>query len=46
LADADAAGSRSANASELTPELLNALIRQKPANVGTALRDWVSDRKN
>jgi flagellar M-ring protein FliF len=24
----------------VTPELLNQLIRQKPANVGTALRDW------
>jgi flagellar M-ring protein FliF len=26
--------------SSVTPELLNQLIRQKPANVGTALRDW------
>jgi flagellar M-ring protein FliF len=26
----------------VTPELLNELIRQKPANVGVALRDWVS----
>lgn len=28
---------------EVTPELLNALIRQKPANVGIALRDWVAE---
>lgn len=25
----------------VTPEMLNELIRQKPANIGTALRDWV-----
>ena len=30
------------NASNVTPELLNDLIRQKPANIGIALRDWVS----
>jgi flagellar M-ring protein FliF len=29
------------NAQSVTPELLNELIRQKPANVGLALRDWV-----
>jgi len=29
----------------LTPELLNDLIRQKPANIGTALRDWVAVKK-
>lgn len=27
--------------STVTPEMLNQLIRQKPANIGTALRDWV-----
>jgi flagellar M-ring protein FliF len=26
----------------ITPDLLNELIRQKPANIGVALRDWVS----
>jgi flagellar M-ring protein FliF len=26
----------------VTPEMLNQLIRQKPANIGTALRDWVA----
>ena len=26
----------------VTPELLNDLIRQKPANIGLALREWVS----
>ncbi len=31
------------NANNVTPELLNELIRQKPANVGVALRDWVSE---
>jgi flagellar M-ring protein FliF len=30
----------------LTPEMLNELIRQKPANVGTALRDWVAVKRN
>jgi flagellar M-ring protein FliF len=30
----------------LTPELLNELIRQKPANVGTALRDWIGTKQN
>jgi flagellar M-ring protein FliF len=30
------------NASNVTPELLNELIKQKPANVGMALREWVS----
>ena len=29
-------------ANHVTPELLNELIRQKPANVGVALRDWVT----
>lgn len=31
------------NAANITPEILNDLIRQKPANVGIALRDWVSN---
>jgi flagellar M-ring protein FliF len=30
------------NANNVTPELLNDLIRQKPANIGLALREWVS----
>jgi flagellar M-ring protein FliF len=30
----------------LSPELLTELIRQKPANIGTALRDWVAIKKN
>jgi hypothetical protein len=25
---------------------LNELIRQKPVNIGTALKDWVAVRKN
>jgi len=41
-------GSRSAAgaAAAPTPEMLNELIRQKPANVGTALRDWVAAKGN
>jgi flagellar M-ring protein FliF len=30
------------NTSNVTPELLNDLIKQKPANIGIALREWVS----
>jgi flagellar M-ring protein FliF len=30
----------------ITPELLNELIRQKPANIGVALRDWAAVKKN
>ena len=30
------------NGRGVTPEMLNQLIRQKPANIGTALRDWVA----
>ena len=30
------------NTSNVTPELLNELIRQKPANIGVALREWVT----
>jgi flagellar M-ring protein FliF len=30
------------NGSTVTPDMLNQLIRQKPANIGTALRDWVA----
>lgn len=36
------AAQRLPNASNVTPELLNDLIRQKPANIGIALREWVS----
>jgi len=37
-----AARSLPSSSSTVTPELLNELIRHKPANVGVALRDWVS----
>lgn len=30
----------------ITPDLLNELIKQKPANIGVALRDWVSTGSN
>ncbi len=38
----DAASRALPNASNVTPELLNELIRSKPANVGVTLRDWVA----
>ena len=38
----DAANRSLPSANAVTPELLNELIRQKPANVGVALRDWVA----
>lgn len=38
----DAAARALPNSNTVTPELLNELIRQKPANVGVALRDWVA----
>jgi flagellar M-ring protein FliF len=37
-----AARSLPSSSSSVTPELLNELIRHKPANVGVALRDWVT----
>jgi flagellar M-ring protein FliF len=36
------AAQRVPNAGSVTPELLNELIRQKPANVSLTLRDWVA----
>jgi flagellar M-ring protein FliF len=38
----DAASRSLPNSNAVTPELLNELIRQKPANIGIALRDWVA----
>lgn len=34
------------NRTVVTPDMVNDLIRQKPANVGVALRGWVSSTKN
>lgn len=31
------------NGNSVTPDMLNQLIRQKPTNIGTALRDWVGN---
>ncbi len=31
---------------QITPEMLNELIRAKPANVGGALREWITANKN
>lgn len=39
----DAAARALPNTNAVTPELLNELIRQKPANIGVALRDWVAN---
>jgi flagellar M-ring protein FliF len=33
-------------ANGVTPDLLNDLIRQKPANVGATLRDWIAPNRN
>lgn len=38
----DAASRSLPSGNGITPDLLNELIRQKPANIGVALRDWVS----
>lgn len=45
-ASANGAATRNNVSGNITPELLNELIRQKPANVGTALRDWVGTKRN
>lgn len=38
----DQASGTLTNTTNVTPELLNELIRQKPANIGVALREWVT----
>ncbi len=38
----ETAAQRVGNSNNVTPELLNQLIKEKPANIGIALRDWVS----
>ncbi|HVW19613.1 MAG TPA: flagellar basal-body MS-ring/collar protein FliF [Opitutaceae bacterium] len=42
----DAAARALPSAAGVTPEVLNDLIRQRPANVGASLRDWVAANKN
>ncbi|MDQ8196949.1 flagellar basal-body MS-ring/collar protein FliF [Pelagicoccus enzymogenes] len=32
--------------SQVTPEMLNELIRQKPANIGVSLREWIGEEVN
>lgn len=39
----ESAAQRLPNSNHVTPEVLNELIRQKPANIGVALRDWVAN---
>jgi flagellar M-ring protein FliF len=41
-----AARSLPSSGGNITPEMVNALIRQKPANIGAALRDWVGSKEN
>ena len=40
------AASRALPTTNVTPDLLNDLIRQKPANIGVALRDWAAAGAN
>ena len=42
----DAAARALPSSHSVTPESLNELIRQRPANVGIALRDWATTNKN
>ena len=42
----DAAARALPQGGTVTPEMVNELIRQKPANVGAALRGWVAANKN
>jgi len=43
LQAASGSGIRGARSSGVTPDLLNEMIRQKPANVGVALRGWMAN---
>ncbi len=43
---ADESRSNADKSGALTPEILTELIRQKPVNVSTALRDWAGTSKN
>jgi flagellar M-ring protein FliF len=43
---AEAANRSRPPAGGVTPDFLNDLIRQKPANVGMTLRDWVAPTRN
>jgi flagellar M-ring protein FliF len=42
----DAAARALPSSSHVTPETLNDLIRQRPVNIGSALRDWVATPGN
>ena len=39
-------GRRLEDTSAVTPEMLNELIRQKPANIGLSLREWISETES
>ena len=42
----DAAARSRAQGAGVTPDILNELIRQKPANVGETLREWMAPNRN
>jgi flagellar M-ring protein FliF len=42
----DASGRPVSSSTHVSADTLNELIRQKPVNVGSALRDWVATNKN
>jgi flagellar M-ring protein FliF len=41
-----AARSMPSSSTHVSADTLNELIRQKPGNIGAALRDWVATNKN
>jgi flagellar M-ring protein FliF len=43
---AEAAGRNRGQGAGVTPDFLNDLIRQKPANVGETLREWMAPNRN
>jgi hypothetical protein len=46
IMDELSAGNRGKIESNLTPELLNDLIQEKPENVSTALKTWMEQGNN
>jgi flagellar M-ring protein FliF len=42
-ASTSGSGNRTAAGGNITPDLLNEMIRQKPANIGVALRGWMAN---
>jgi len=42
----DGASRSMSTSTHVSADTLNELIRQKPVNIGSALRDWVATNKN